>query len=417
MQRAWVISIGTELTLGQTPDTNAGWLAGQVAELGIRTERCVTVPDDAPATRQVLLQAAETCDLILVTGGLGPTIDDVTRQALAEAAGVPLELDPASLERLRAFFAALGRDLPEGNKVQALIPRGGVALPNACGTAPGVRIDLHGTPCYALPGVPFEMRSMFEREVAPQLRGVSQGAILLTRRLHTFGLPESIVGQRIADLMQPGRNPEVGTAAQSGLISVRITATGATRPDAQARMEEAEAEVRRRLGEAVFGRDDDTLAGAVGTLLVASGQTLSTAESCTGGLIGSLLTDVPGASRYYRGGVVAYANDAKVELLGISPDELAEHGAVSRPVARALATGAARAFGTGYGLSTTGVAGPTGGSPDKPVGLVFIGLHTPEETTAHECRFGSDLPRAAIRLRAAHAALNLLRLRLLRPGA
>jgi nicotinamide-nucleotide amidase len=255
MQRAWVISIGTELTLGQTVDTNAGWLAGQLADLGIRTERCVTVPDDAAATRQALLQAAEACDVILVTGGLGPTIDDVTRQALAEAAGVPLELHPASLEHLRAFFAARGRDLPEGNTVQALIPRGGVALPNPCGTAPGVRIDLHGTPCYALPGVPFEMRSMFEREVAPQLRGVSQGATLLTRRLHTFGLPESVVGQRIADPMQPGRDPEIGTTAQFGVISIRITATGATRPAAQARVEEAEGELRRRLGETIFGRE------------------------------------------------------------------------------------------------------------------------------------------------------------------
>jgi nicotinamide-nucleotide amidase len=269
-----------------------------------------------------------------------------------------------------------------------------------------------------MPGVPFEMRAMFTREVAPQLRETTHGAVLLSRRLHTCGLGESDIGARLQDLMQRGRNPEVGTTAEFGIVGIRVNAAAGTRAAAEAGLEEAEREIRRRLGELVLGRDDDTLASAVGVLLVAAHQTLSTAESCTGGMIGSLLTDVPGSSRHYRGGVVAYVNEAKTNLLGVTPALLAEHGAVSEPVARAMAEGAALAFGTGYGISVTGIAGPDGGTALKPVGLVYIGLRTPSGATVQECRFGADSPRAAIRIRAARSALNLLRLNLLRaPGA
>ena len=413
MRHAWVISTGTELALGQTVGTNSAWLAAQLAALGIRTERHVTVPDDAAATREVLLQAADACDLTLLTGGLGPTEDDLTRQALADAAGVPLELHSPSLEHLRAFFAARGREMPERNKVQALAPRGAAILPNPCGTAPGLRIELRGRPCYALPGVPFEMRVMFEREVAPQLRAGGQGPVLLSRRVHTCGLGESDLGQRIADLMQRGRNPEVGTTADLGVVSVRINVAAPTRAAAETELARTEAELRRRLGDAVYGRDDDTLASVVGAQLAAANRTLSTAESCTGGLIGALLTDVPGSSEYYRGGVIAYANDAKANLLGVGREEIETHGAVSAPVARGMAQGAARALGTDYAIAVTGIAGPSGGTAQKPVGLVFIGLCTPSETEVRECRFGSDSPREAIRVRSARMALNLLRLSLL----
>jgi nicotinamide-nucleotide amidase len=414
MRHAWIIATGTELALGQTVNTNGAWLAAQLAALGLRTERHVTVADDAVATRDVVLQAAQACDVVVVTGGLGPTDDDLTRQALADAAGVALELHPPSLEHLRAFFAARGREMPERNRVQALVPRGAQVLPNPCGTAPGVRIELHGTPCYALPGVPFEMRAMFAREVAPQLRPAADDAVLLSRRLHTCGLGESDIGMRLEDLMRRGRNPEVGTTAEFGIVGIRINAAAETRAAAEAGLDETEREVRRRLGEVVFGRDEETLASVVGAILLAAGQTLSTAESCTGGMIGALLTDVPGSSRYYHGGVVAYANNAKTNLLGVGTALLAEHGAVSEPAARAMAQGVALAFGTGCGISVTGIAGPDGGTAQKPVGLVYIGLLIPSGVTVQECRFGGDSPRAAIRIRAARTALNLLRLQLLR---
>lgn len=412
MQQAWVISIGTELTLGQTVDTNGPWLAAQLAGLGIRTRRHVTVADDAEAIRDVLLQASAACDVILATGGLGPTDDDLTRQALADAAGVELELHAPSLEHLRAFFAAREREMPERNQVQALVPRTGRALPNPRGTAPGLRIELRGTPCYVMPGVPFEMRRMFECEIVPQLRLAAAGSVLLARRLHTFGLGESDLGERIRDLMERGRNPEVGTTAELGLIGIRVNASAPTREEAEARLDETEAELRRRLGEVVFGRDDETLAGVVGALLTASGSTLSTAESCTGGLLGKLLTDVAGSSQYYSGGVVTYANEAKINLLGVARADLERHGAVSDVVARAMAQGAARVFGTHYAISVTGIAGPTGGTPQKPVGLVFIGIRTPAQTTVHRRLFGGDQPREVIRVRAARTALNLLRRRL-----
>jgi nicotinamide-nucleotide amidase len=413
MRRAWVISTGTELALGQTVDTNTAWLAAQLAALGIRTLRHITVPDDADATRDVLLQAATACDVILLTGGLGPTDDDLTRQALADAAGVQLHLHPPSLDHLRAFFAARGREMPERNTVQALLPQAATALPNTCGTAPGICIALSGTPCYALPGVPFEMRAMFEREVAPALKRLADGAALLSRTLHTFGLGESDLGERIRDLMVRGRNPEVGTTAGFGLVGIRINAAAPSHADAEALLDQAESDLRRRLGSIIFGRDGDTLPGVVGALLAATGRTLSTAESCTGGLIGTLITDVAGSSRYNRGGAIAYANQAKVAILDVDPEEVEQCGAVSDVVARALALGAARKFGSDYAASTTGIAGPAGGTPEKPVGLVFIGLHTPTGTTAQKCLFGSDAPREAIRLRAARTALDLLRLELM----
>jgi len=413
MERAWIISIGTELALGQTVDTNGACLARGLAELGIRTERHVTVPDELQAIRAALCQAADACDLIITTGGLGPTDDDLTREALAQAAGVELVLDPASVERIRAFFAAREREMPERNKVQARLPRTARMLPNTCGTAPGIAMELSGTPCYVLPGVPFEMRTMFEQQVAPRLQATSARCVLVSRELLCFGQGEADIGARLSDLMVRGRNPEVGTTAELGVIGIRMNAAADTPQAAEALLSETEREIRSRLGEVVFGREGDTLAAVVGELLVKRGETLCTAESCTGGLIGKYLTDVPGSSRYFLGGVVSYSNEAKQRLLGIAAEQLAAHGAVSEPVARAMAVGARTRFAGDYALAVTGIAGPTGGTQEKPVGFVYIAVAGPEEVQAQEFRFGSDAPREVIRERAARTALNLLRLKLL----
>jgi len=413
-RRGWVVSIGTELTLGLSVDTNAAWLASQLAAVGIRCERHVTVADQTRSISEVLRQAATSTDVIVVSGGLGPTADDVTREALAAAAGTELELDAASLEQIRAFFAQRAREMPEGNRVQARIPRSGRAIPNTCGTAPGVRIELNGVPCYALPGVPYEMERMFTRDVLPELRALSAGSVLRARCLRCFGLSEVEIGERLRDRMRPDRNPTVGTTAELGVIGVRINAVGATSAAAAALLDETEAQVRARLGDVVFGRDEATLAAAVGAQLAARGETLAVAESCTGGLIAKMLTDVPGSSGYFVGGAVTYSNELKQRLLGVPAAMLASAGAVSAVVAGAMARGARQAFGSTYALAVTGIAGPSGGTPDKPVGLVFLGLATPDEEIVREARLGSDSGRAVIRARAALTALSLLRAHLLR---
>ena len=413
MQRAWIISIGTELTLGQTVDTNAAWLAERLAAVGVRTERHVTVADETDAVRDAFLQAAQATDLIIATGGLGPTDDDITRAALAAAAGVELETDPESVERIQAYFAARGRQMPERNKLQALRPCGARILPNDCGTAPGLRIELGATPCFVLPGVPFEMKEMYAASVAPALRAAARGRVLRSRRLNCFGIGESDVGERIADLMTRGRNPEVGTTAELGAIGIRINAAGPSPDEVDLLLDQTERELRDRLGTYVFGRESDTLASVVGELLKTRNLTVSTAESCTGGLIAKLLTDASGSSAFFLGSAVTYSNKAKQRVLGVEPTVLESHGAVSEATARAMLAGARTAFQSACAVSLTGIAGPSGGSPEKPVGLVYIGVATPHGDCLREYRFGSDAPRDVIRERAAKAALNLLRLELL----
>lgn len=424
MQRAWIISIGTELTLGQSLDTNGAWLARELATFGVRAERHLTVPDELAPIVAVVREAAASCDVVLITGGLGPTDDDLTRQALAEAAATRLELDAAALEQIRGFFTQRGREMPERNRIQAYAPIGATLLANDCGTAPGVRIELQRVPCFALPGVPFEMKAMFAEHVAPAIRAAqrsrSAGAeratspesILMARVVRTFGLPEAEIGARLDDLMVRGRNPEVGTTADMGEIGVRINATASTPAAAAALLDHDEAEVRARLGRAVYGIDSDTLAAAVGRILADRGRTLCVAESCTGGLLGMLLTETPGSSQYFVGGEIAYSNEVKQRRLGVKSGTVAVHGAVSEAVAAEMAGGARAAFGATYALSVTGIAGPGGGTREKPVGLVYLGLATPDGVRTREIRLAERSPRGVIRQWAARTALNFLRMEL-----
>ena len=413
MRDAWIISIGTELALGQTVDTNAAWIAARLAEFGVRAETHVTVADDLERIARALRTAAAGgCDLIVVSGGLGPTEDDLTRAALAVALGEELVTDPASLEQIRTFFARRDRAMPERNAVQAQRPRSAQAIENPCGTAPGIRATLCGVPVFCMPGVPFEMKAMFDRDVAPVVRSASHGRVLRQRILRCIGMGESDLGARIADLMMRGRNPEVGTTADFGEIGIRINATGNSPDATEQLLEDADREVCARLGPVVYGRDADSLAGVVGRLLREAAATLATAESCTGGWIGKLITDCAGSSAYYRGGVVAYTNDLKRGLLRVPDELLARHGAVSDAVARAMAVGVRDHCAATLGLSVTGIAGPGGAAAEKPVGLVFIGLADAENAKAREYHFGSDASRESIRLRAARTALNRVRLRL-----
>lgn len=410
---AILISIGNELTLGQTVDTNSAWLSQQLAAFGIHVRMHATVADEIEPIRRRLDQSAREADLVLVSGGLGPTEDDLTRHALAEALGVSLEFHSPSLEAIKAFFERRKRSMPDANRIQAMFPAGTTPIENTCGTAPGIRARLHNADVFMMPGVPREMKVMFEQDVLPYLRSRSCGATLLAATLNTYGAGESDIGERIRDLMPRDRNPTVGTTAQQTIIGVRIHAFGTSREQAQQLLDADIAEVRRRLGPLIYGENEETLAHAVARMLVAARKTVATAESCTGGLVAKNLTDIPGSSAYYLNGFVTYANAAKEKFLEVPQALLVQHGAVSGPVAEAMAINARRISGSDYALSVTGIAGPDGGTPQKPVGLVFFGLAHPNGCDVYERRLGSEQTREEIRDRACKFALNRLRLKLL----
>ena len=411
-QTAWIIASGTELILGQSIDTNSAWIAAQLASIGIRPTHHLTVDDDRDALCDAAHLAAQNADVVILTGGLGPTADDFTRDALAEAAGCDLALDQSSLEQIRAFFTRRGRAFPERNSIQAMIPTAGRAIENTCGTAPGIHVVIDDTPCYALPGVPYEMKVMFQRDVLPNLKAATGGKIWYARRLNCFGMGESDIGEKIHDLMAPERNPRIGTTANLGDIGIRMNVLAASTAEAETLLDQAEAQVRQRLEHVVYGRESDTLASVLGGILKQRGETLAVAESCTGGMIAEMITDIPGSSVYFLGGAVTYSNELKERILGVSADSLRLCGAVSEIVAREMAAGARERFGATYALATTGIAGPSGGTSDKPVGLAFVALAGPAGVEVRECRLGEDSPRDVIRQRAARIALNLLRLRL-----
>jgi nicotinamide-nucleotide amidase len=405
-----LLSIGSELVLGQTLDTNAHWLSGQLAALGLPVTWRTTVADDLPELTEAIRAASRRADVVIASGGLGPTRDDMTRDALAAAAGVALRRDDAAFEHIAALFRRWGRPMPRQNEVQAMIPLGGEAIPNPNGTAPGIAIKIGRAMVYAMPGVPREMTAMFHEWLSPRLAALAGGAAVIERRLHCFGAGESLVGERIHDLMDPARRPRVGTTVSGGLVTIRIVSRADNRDEARAQLVPTEVEVRERLGSLVFGSDDETLESVVVGLLKTQRKTLAVAESVTGGLIADKLTDVPGVSGNLLEGVVAYSNAAKTDLLGVPAALFETVGAVSEPVAKAMAEGVRRRAQADLALSTTGIAGPTGGSAEKPIGLVYVALAMPTETHVQRTVFGSD--RRTIKLRAALSALNLLRLHL-----
>lgn len=414
--KAELISVGTELTAGITVDTNAAWLAERLGTLGVAAVRHVTLADDRQAVAEELRSAAvgsSPPEVIVVTGGLGPTDDDLTREALAAAMGAPLRTEPAVLEHLGEFFRRRGYPWSESNARQALFPEGAALLENAWGTAPGIRAVIGDTVVYCLPGVPREMREMFARFVLPEIEARGAAAVIVARTLSCYGAGESSIAEQIADLMVAGRAVTVGTTANESVISIRFLARAANRAEADALIDRDLAEVRTRLGKLVFGADDETLESVVAKLLRQQRRTVSTAESCTGGLLAKRLTDIPGSSEFFLRGLVTYSNQAKIDLLGVEPRLIEQHGAVSAEVAEAMAVGCREQAGTDFGLSTTGIAGPSGGSAEKPVGLVYMALADSVGCQVRRFTFGEYLPRPSIRDRACSTALNLLRRSLL----
>ncbi len=414
--QAVILSIGDELALGQTVDTNTAYLAAKLAELGIWTRYHETIADDQDLIARALVRAGGEAELMLVTGGLGPTKDDLTRQALAQAMEVDLEEDAEGLKAIEAFFAGRGKTITEANRVQALLPVGAKGIPNAKGTAPGIRATLGKAMVFVMPGVPFEMKAMYADSVLPAIKEKAGGGrTILTTKINTFGLGESSVGQILDDLMDRKRNPTVGTTVGSGVVSVRIRSEFADPAEAKTKLDETVEQVKQRLGAIVFGRDEDTVASALLEDMRKRKLKIATAESCTGGLIGKMLTDIAGSSDVYIGGWVTYTNEMKQSQLGVPGEVLEQHGAVSGQTVCAMAAGALERSGVDIALSVSGVAGPGGGTEEKPVGTVWLGLasrvHADEPTVqAIMVKFPGGRPQ--VRERSAMCALQMARLHL-----
>jgi len=412
--RAEVVSVGTELLLGQTVDTNAAYLAKVLSEQGIAVYRRTTVGDNMERLLAALTSALDNADIVFTVGGLGPTMDDITRDGLATAMGDTLVRDEAVAEKLRAFFARRGVPLLESNLRQAMVPVHGRAIDNPNGTAPGVLFEKDGKAAIALPGPPNEFIPMVDNHVVPYLQQkTGRVGTIRSLTLRVAGIGESAAEDLVKDLMQDA-NPTVAPYAKIGEVHLRVTAKADTAEEADALIAVRAALVRERLGDAIYGINDDPIEKAVVTLLTAKGQTVATAESCTGGLVAQRITDIDGSSAIFLGGVVAYSNAAKTDLVGVPAELIAAVGAVSSEVAQALAEGARNRFGTTYGIGVTGVAGPDGGTPEKPVGTVWIAVAYPGGCDV-DCShlIGS---RTIVRTRSAQNALNMLRLRALKTG-
>lgn len=414
---AGILSIGDELTLGQNLDTNSQWLSQQLVARGITPIEHTTVADSLAATRDALLRLAASCDVLIVSGGLGPTADDLTRGALAAAMDDTLVEDPESMAQIAAWFAGRTRPMPPLNRVQALRPSRAAAIANPAGTAPGIQgmLSIRGreVDVFCLPGPPREMRPMFQRHVAPRLRAAR---MVRTRALLTFGLGESEIAMRLGELMSRNQSPLVGTTASQGVVACRIRYDGAPGQgddEAAAAIAKVEAKIREVLGPYVFGVEGDSLQSVVLGLLASRGETLATVESCTGGLAGALLTEVPGSSAVYAGGFVTYSNRLKEQLVGVPGSLLAPGGpgAVSRDVAEAMARGGRERLGTGWSIAITGIAGPDGGTPEKPVGTVWIAVASRDAVWSRKFLFAGE--RAYVRDLAASSSLAMLRLALI----
>jgi nicotinamide-nucleotide amidase len=402
-----VLSIGTELTRGELVNSNAAWLGAELTSIGFEVLEHAVVDDDRARIADTLTRVARGTRVVVSTGGLGPTTDDVTTDAVAAALGVRLARDEASLDAIRRRLEKFGRTLTSSNAKQADFPEGADILPNPVGTAPGFGVRLGDCVAYFLPGVPREMKQMFEEQVVPRIRALASNN-LFQLKLRTFGLPESLVGDRLAGVEASFPGTTIGYRAHFPEIDVKVLARAASHAAARDVCERATAEVRARLGSHVYGEGDESFAGVVGRALRGRGWTLAIAESCTGGLVGHLLTREPGASDFLLLDAVTYANSAKSRILGVDEETIRWHGAVSSEVAAAMASGARRVAGADVALSLTGVAGPSGGSEAKPVGTVYIALARPDGTVdvKHRVFVGE---RDRIQTLAAYAGLELIR--------
>ena len=402
--------MGTELLLGQIVNTNATWIGSRLADAGLDHFQQTVVGDNFDRVVTAIQKAAARADAVILSGGLGPTRDDLTREAMAAAAGVELVRDDEYVVQLRAYWERRGRQMPESNLKQADQPAGALPLPNPKGSAPGLRLSLGNSVLFAVPGVPAELYPMIDNHVMPMLRDLAGGedAVTVSRLIRTWGESESMVGEILDDLFESSQNPTMAFLASAGEIKVRLTARAATREGAALLIAPVEAEVRRRLGDGVFGADDDTIEQVIYTMLRTRGWSVGTAESATGGMIAARLTSVPGCSDTFRGSIVAYQEDIKMGMLGVAAATIEEHGVVSEPVALEMAEGAAIALNVDVAVSITGSAGPD--PQDKPVGTMVVAVRTPTATHVRTLNLPGD--RERVRTLTTTAALHHLRLAL-----
>lgn len=411
MLTAEIIAIGSELLTPERADTNSLWLTERLNSVGIEVKLKTVVGDDDARLEEAIKDALRRSRVVVTTGGLGPTEDDITRKIAARAMSRRLQLDERVLEGIRAKFLRWGRQMPEINARQAMVVEGAEVLDNPQGSAPGMYLEHEGRAVVLLPGPPREMQPMFENHALPKLK-VKAGEVRVARRvLRVAGLGESAVDERIAPVYRQYTNPQTTILFNRSEIEIHLTAQAKTEQEAELLLDGLAGQIEERLGDAVFAFRGEKMEEVVGLRLAVCGFTLAVAESCTGGLIATRVTEVPGSSVYFKEGVVAYSNEAKVRLLGVPSDLIAEYGAVSAPVAEAMAEGVRLRAATDFGLSVTGIAGPSGGSEDKPVGLVYIALSDDAHTEHRKLLLPGD--RQLIRWRASQAALDLLRRRLI----
>lgn len=407
---AEIIAVGSELLTPYRLDTNSLYLTEKLNSIGIEV-RFKTVVGDVPEHLSAAFAASlARSDLIILIGGLGPTEDDINRQVVAEILHRPLREVPEILERITGRYARTGRKMPENNVRQALIPEGAEWLENKNGTAPGIWIEHDHKIVVMLPGPPAELEALFDAQCMPRLKKLVSGEQIRTRVLKVTGLPESEVDQRIAPLYKPYKNPVTTILSTSGAIEVHLRARAPSEAEADKLLAELSEKIELALGDHIFSTRGETIEEVVGMYLVMKQKTLATAESCTGGLLSERLTRVPGSSDFFVGGAVCYSNELKTKLAGVPPSLLEKHGAVSKPVAQALAEGIRRRTNASIGIGITGIAGPGGGTPEKPVGLVFIGLADERGTEVREFRFPGN--RERVRLLSSQFALEMLRRRL-----
>ncbi|HOQ05931.1 MAG TPA: competence/damage-inducible protein A [Anaerohalosphaeraceae bacterium] len=411
MKSASIVAVGNELLNGQRVDTNSNWLQGRLLRLGYRTCRVVLVPDDVEAIAAVLGEVSRISDVVILTGGLGPTADDLTRFALGKFLGRPLEFRADIWQTIEAFFERRGLKTASTNRVQAYLPCGAKALANPKGTACGISAEQGGKRYFCLPGVPSEMMAMFNDSVCPELTADGRTDVIEMGKVRCFGVGESVIAEKLGDLMRRERNPQINTTVEGGDVLLHIIASAADGQSAGQMIDADKNLLCQILGDAVYGFDEDTLPQVVGRLFREKRLKLAVAESCTGGLLAKMITDIPGSSEYFWGGWVTYSNEAKIRDLGVSEDLISRYGAVSEPVAAAMAAGAAQRSGADAALSISGIAGPEGGTPEKPVGMVCIGLFFLGRTEVQTFRF-APVGRETVRQRASLTALNWLRLQL-----
>jgi nicotinamide-nucleotide amidase len=405
--KAELIFTGTEVLLGHIINTHAQYLGVKLSGMGIEILLNTTVGDSRELMTSVFSQALERSDLIIITGGLGPTTDDLTAEVVANVLRVPLIPDRESLKAIKDIFLSRGMDMPQSNVKQTYFPQGSIILPNRNGTAPGALIERNNKTIILLPGPPHELKPMFEDSVVPFLSGKACGSEVVKYRIFKLtGISESAVQDLLKDLEGQG-NPGIAYMAKPAEIQVRISARAADDRQAEGLLEEFSGKIRPLLDKYIFALDEDILEEQVGKLLLEKGLTLGTAESCTGGMIASRLTDIPGSSDYFKGGIVSYTNEVKNKVLGVSQEILNTFGAVSRETAEAMALGAREKINADLGLSVTGVAGPGGGTAEKPRGLVYIALAAADKVICREHHFAGS--RAAVRQGTVNSSLNLLR--------